>query len=209
MTRRPVVILGGGGHATVVADACRTVGLDVFGCLAREHRAGASLPVLGDDEMLKDAAFVRAHDFVPGVGSFAVRRRLVQAVRQCGGTLLAVRHATSVIADGVAIGDGTVLFAGTVINPGVSIGEFAVVNTGATVDHDCILEDGAEVGPGAHLAGSVICREGAFVGIGACVIQGVEIGARAIVGAGSVVLTDVAADTTVAGNPARLLRGDK
>ncbi|WP_249779289.1 hypothetical protein [Bradyrhizobium sediminis] len=37
-------------------------------------------------------------------------------------------------------------------------------------------------------------------------MRGVHIGARAIVAAGSVVTKDVAADTVVAGNPARVVK---
>ena len=183
------------------------MGLDVAGCLARRSPLRTdSITVLGGDEMLDDAIFLRDHDFVPGVGDRSLRRRLAQAVLDRSGKLLPVRHSSSVVAADVVIGDGAVLLAGTVVNPGVSIGGFVVMNTGATVDHDCTLEDGAEVGPGAHLAGSVVCREDAFVGIGACVVQGLEIGAGATVGAGAVVLNDVAPGTTVVGNPARLLR---
>jgi len=46
---------------------------------------------------------------------------------------------------------------------------------------------------------------GAWVGVGACVRQGIRIGAGAMVGAGAVVVRDVAAGTTVVGNPARPL----
>lgn len=46
----------------------------------------------------------------------------------------------------------------------------------------------------------------AWVGAGAFIMRGVHIGARAIVAAGSVVTKDVAADTVVAGNPARVVK---
>ena len=50
-----------------------------------------------------------------------------------------------------------------------------------------------------------IVRHGASIGSGATVLCGVMIGEHAIVGAGSVVTKDVAANSTVAGNPARRL----
>lgn len=46
----------------------------------------------------------------------------------------------------------------------------------------------------------------ASIGSGAVILCGVTIGEGALVGAGSVVTKDVAPHTTVAGNPARLLR---
>ena len=50
-----------------------------------------------------------------------------------------------------------------------------------------------------------VCR-GASIGSGAAILCGVTIGERAMIGAGAVVTADVAADTTVAGVPARVLR---
>src|SRR5579871_5494341 len=51
-----------------------------------------------------------------------------------------------------------------------------------------------------------VVRAGASIGTGATILCGVTIGANAIVGAGSVVTHDVPAGTTVAGNPAKILR---
>ena len=50
-----------------------------------------------------------------------------------------------------------------------------------------------------------ICRR-AWIGAGATVLPGVTVGENAVVGAGSVVTHDVAPNTIVAGNPARLIR---
>jgi UDP-2-acetamido-3-amino-2,3-dideoxy-glucuronate N-acetyltransferase len=47
---------------------------------------------------------------------------------------------------------------------------------------------------------------GASIGTGSTILCGVTIGRGALVGAGSVVTRDVLAGTTVAGNPARLLK---
>jgi acetyltransferase-like isoleucine patch superfamily enzyme len=49
-------------------------------------------------------------------------------------------------------------------------------------------------------------EDDAWLGAGSFVMRGVRIGARAIVAAGSVVTKDVASDTTVAGNPAEVIK---
>ena len=49
--------------------------------------------------------------------------------------------------------------------------------------------------------------EDAFIGARAFLLPGVNIGARAVVGACAVVTKDVSAGTTVAGNPARPIKG--
>lgn len=48
-------------------------------------------------------------------------------------------------------------------------------------------------------------KRGASIGSGVTILCGVTIGERALVGAGAVVVKDVPADSTVAGNPARVL----
>ena len=51
-----------------------------------------------------------------------------------------------------------------------------------------------------------IVKRGASIGSGATILCGVTIGENAVVGAGAVVTRDVASGTTVAGNPASLIR---
>lgn len=53
---------------------------------------------------------------------------------------------------------------------------------------------------------SIMIGDDAWIGAHAIILRGVKIGARAIIAAGAVVTKDVADDTIVAGNPARLIR---
>ena len=52
----------------------------------------------------------------------------------------------------------------------------------------------------------ILVRKGASIGSSATLMSGITIGENAMVGAGSVVTKDVPANTTVAGNPAKILR---
>ena len=51
-----------------------------------------------------------------------------------------------------------------------------------------------------------VVKRGASIGSGATILCGVTIGENAIVGAGAVVTRDVAAGTTVVGNPAKAIK---
>jgi len=59
---------------------------------------------------------------------------------------------------------------------------------------------------GWEVARPIVIEDNVWLGGGAIVLPGVRIGRNAVVGAGAVVTRDVAANTVVAGNPARVIR---
>lgn len=115
---------------------------------------------------------------------------------------------TAVIASSAEIGEGTVVNAAVVIAGASVLGRFVHVNRSASIGHHNSVADYATIGPGCVLAGRVRVGRGAFLGAGATFAPEVAIGANAVVGAGAVVIRDVPAGSTVAGNPARVLRED-
>ena len=59
---------------------------------------------------------------------------------------------------------------------------------------------------GLEVARSIVIEDNVWIGGAAVLLPGVRIGRNAVVGAGAVVTRDVAANTVVAGNPARVIR---
>jgi acetyltransferase-like isoleucine patch superfamily enzyme len=106
----------------------------------------------------------------------------------------------------------------------IRIGKNVFVNHACTfMDRGGItLEDGVLIGPKVSLITTnhspepgqrrntvsrpILIRQGAWLGANATVMPGVTIGENAIVGAGAVVTKDVAANTIVAGVPARIVK---
>ena len=74
------------------------------------------------------------------------------------------------------------------------------------IAHNCEIGNSTMIAGGATVCGGVVIGSHCWIGAGAMIRQGIEIGAKAIVGLGAVVVNTVAADTIVAGNPARLKR---
>lgn len=208
------VVIGSGSHARVVLDAALLLDIGVEGLLdTRPARWGMQVmgvKIIGDDSLLPDLAAKGVSHFIMGVGAVGdnrARRGIYELACGTGLDPLSVVHPSAVRASGVAIGAGTFVAAGAVLGVGTSIGEDVIVNTGAVVDHDCIISDHAHVAPSACLSGSVRVGEMAHVGAGAIVIQGRNVGPGAVVGAGAVVINDIDDWTTVAGVPARPIRG--
>lgn len=206
---RDTILIGGGGHAHVVADVLRALGRPIRGFVAPTCKTVLSdVNWLGSDPVLDEVA-PGSVDLAIGIGSagdVSVRRGLFEAFRKQQHSLPALVHPSASLAVAVRVGDAAQVMLGAAVQAGVSIGVNAIVNTGAVVDHDCRIGDHAHVAPGAVLCGDVTVGEAAHIGAGARVIQGISIGAGALVAAGAVVIEDVVEGARVAGVPARHMR---
>lgn len=208
------IILGGGGHASVLIDCIRSAGLELELAVldSNPKKWGKMLmgvPILGGDDMLSHLSRDRATHFVVGLGSTGdnfPRRRLYEWGVSCGLEPVTVIHPSAMCSRWAKVGPGTALFPGSVVNAGADLGVNVIVNTGAIVEHDCMLGDHVHVATGARLASAARIGLCAHIGAGATVIQAVAVGPNAVVGAGSVVTKDVSSGEVVAGVPARPLR---
>lgn len=202
-----ILLIGGGGHARVLLDALIDALIRVDGVLDFKLKAGDRIfgvPVLGTDAYLD--GLKKSASLVNGVGanpSTGARREVFERCKALGFGFHSVRHASAIVGTACTLMEGSQIMAGVILQPCVIVGPNAVINTGAKVDHDCNIGAHAFIGPGVVLCGNVTIGEGAFIGAGAIILPGIVVGENSIVGAGSVVLQDVAAESTVAGNPAK------
>jgi sugar O-acyltransferase (sialic acid O-acetyltransferase NeuD family) len=203
-----LLIIGGGGHGAVVAEAAAETGL--WSEILFLDDVAAEEPVLdyriaGPLTALEDFLDERTKA-VAAIGDNRRRLELTERIAEYGDAVATVIHPTACISRSSTISAGTVVFAGAIVNARASLGPGCVLNTGATVDHDCVLGAGVHVSPGANLAGGVTVGDCAWVGIGAAVKGGICIGADAVVGAGAAVVSDIDDGDIVGGVPARSLK---
>lgn len=213
MPLSPIVLIGAGGHASVVADIILKAGAyQLIGYTApakSESKSHWGFKYLGDDSvlpsLLKQGIGMAALG-VGGTGDNRPRCKLYEQIRNLGFFFPPLIHPSATVAEGISLGDGSVIAPGAIINPGAKIGNNVIINSGAIVEHDCSLEDHVHIAPGAVLCGDVRVGSLAHVGAGAVVIQGITIGEGAVIGAGTVVAHSVQPWTVVAGNPGRVIR---
>ena len=205
----PLVLVGGGGHASDVLQAIEAL-----------NDRGATYLVVGilDDAEVDPRRFdsrgvhqigdvddldqIDAH-WVVAAGWPTTRQALVERIGTAGRAADPIIHPVADVGVGVELAPGTVVLGGAHLSPFVRIGAHSLVSYGATVGHDTTFGDFASVMPNAAVSGDVVAGHGVLVGTGACVLEGLRLGDRAQVGAGAVVVKDVAEGTTVVSLAAR------
>lgn len=209
------VILGVGGHARVLLAALSLRGIWPRGCIAPsvpDASWPSDIAYLGDDARLAelDPEITGLINAVGSTRATALRRKVFERAKELGHHFAGVVHPSAVISKDTALSEGIQVMAGAVVQTGAVLESNVLINTGAIVDHDCRIGAHAHIAIGARLSGGVHVGCDVHIGTGACLLQGVRIGNQATIGAGAVVIADVAAGTTVVGNPARALpRGNE
>lgn len=177
--------------------------------------AGSHLKMINDVQCLSDDEFLALPmaglGFAVSVGDSRLRQQLTSRYLSKGAVAWSVVHPSALVGDGNSIGQGAVICAFSTITANVTIGAMFQCNLYSYVEHDCVIGDYVTFAPGVHCNGNVRIDDHAYIGSGAIIRNGqadrpLTIGEGAIVGQGAVVLHDVAAYTTVVGNPARPLK---
>jgi len=209
--KRPVIIIGSGGHSKVLIAALQQSKRKMLGILSGDPKQAEinimGVPVLGGDESIKEFAS-ESVELINGVGSISIpekRKDIFIKFKKAGYQFASVIHPAACIMKDVRLGEGVQIMAGAIVQPGCSIGENVIINTGAIVDHDCIIGSHVHIAPGAVLSGGVQIGDLSHVGTAATIIQGIKIGRSTLIGAGAVVHRDMPSRVKAAGVPARLL----
>lgn len=200
---KPVLLLGAGGHASVVMDILRQLNCTVVGVVAKDqpkalgvfagitwYSSDEDVLSFGKDEVL----LVNAIGSLPGQ---EVRFKVHQKFKQLGYRFMTVVSPKAIVSDYSLLSEGVQVMPGCIVNVNASIGEGTIINSGAIIEHDCVIGKHNHIAPGAVLSGAVVTDDYVHIATGARVIQGIHIGERALVGAGATVNKDLESNKTL------------
>lgn len=196
-----LIIIGGSGHAEVLADIALKNGYTIAGFLDDNEKA---TEVLGYKVLGKVADCVNYKNeckFAIGIGNNTVRKRIAEKYSELD--FVTLIHPTASIGLNVTIDEGTVVMPMAVINSCAMIGKQTIINSGAVVEHDCRVGDYCLIAPHATLCGVVKIGNNVHMGAGSVVNQTLSVCDNTVVGSGSVVTKSITESGTYVGIPAK------
>jgi sugar O-acyltransferase (sialic acid O-acetyltransferase NeuD family) len=206
-----LILLGGGGHAAIVAESARAAGFSIDGFLdddqaTRDAMQPLGLEHLGGIAALETILELRAREIAvhAAIGDPAFRRQwLERSADRRSATIIdpsARVSPTANIADGAFIGPHAI------VNARATIGRGAIINSGAIVEHDCTVNAFCHIAPGAVLGGACSVGPDSLVGSGAVVRPLTHVGANVTIGVNAAVVDDVGDAVQAVGVPAKPVR---
>ena len=109
----------------------------------------------------------------------------------------------SIVEPTAKLGKGLIMGSFCAIDANAQIGDHVMLCGYSDIGHDCVVGDYTSIMGHVELTGHTEVGSHTLFGGGSRTIPGIKIGSHATIGAGSIVLKDVAAGSTVFGNPAR------
>ena len=212
-TRLKLMVIGAGGFGQEVIWAAKCFNCihpmyDIVGYCdddpTKRGRTVYGYPVLGaleevDRELSPKPAFVCA------VGRNADRKKVVGRALALGWVPVTIIDPTVVVAEGVTVGGGSYVGAGSILSPEARIGSHVIINHACSIGHNSVLEDFVQVSPGGRVSGACRLKEGSMLASNAVLAPGVTLGAFSTLGACSFAMRDIDDHVTAVGNPARII----
>ena len=207
--KRPLILIGGGGHCKSVIEVAESAGYEIKGILDMPDEVGKEvLPghkVIGTDDEIPQ--YVEECDFIITVGFIknpALRIKLYNKVKAAGGRLATIIASTAHVSKYAELGEGTVIMHQAFVNAGAKIGDNCIINTFVNIEHDAEVGNQCHISTGTMVNGECKIGESCFIGSQSVCANCIEIASDIIVGAGSVVRKSIRVKGIYAGNPAIL-----
>jgi len=212
-----VIILGGIGNGTVIAEAIADANkrgydrLEMAGYLNDREETGSyieSYPVLGkvvDAPRLAKEGY-KFINTIYRIDGQSERLDLFKSLGLSDGDLATFIHPTAYCAPSVVFEPGSVVMPYVMISAGARIGRGSLIMVGASIGHNTKLGPYSHVAAQAVVGAYIKTGTGVHIGLNATLRENLEIGDFATVGMGAVLTRNVGEKEIWAGNPAKFLR---
>lgn len=212
---KKIVLIGAGGFGREVASSLvRTINMyspkyELLGFLddGSQFCTGAMIdgyPWLGN----RNWALDHKEDvyYICTVGNAKIKKAIQTELMRKGVQFETIIAQDVYIAPHTEIGPGSVMYGGVKISINCKIGTGVLLNDGVKIGHDVTIGDYTSIMPDTGISGGCIIGKEVDIGGHAFIIPGRKVGDGARIAAGSIVFSNVKANTTVLGNPAKRMK---
>jgi sugar O-acyltransferase (sialic acid O-acetyltransferase NeuD family) len=213
MTKKKIILVGGGGHCKSCIEVIESTGsYQVEGILdvqEKLHQKILNYTIIGTDENIEELAR-SGHSFLVTAGQIktsSIRKKLFQIIKDAGGKCETVVANTARVSQYASLGEGSIIMHNAFVNADVQIGDNCIVNTHAVIEHDVTVSNHTQISTMAVLNGGVVIGSDSFIGSNAVINQYLTIGDDVIIGSGSVINKDIIEKGIYAGNPFKKISG--
>lgn len=201
-SHKPIIIIGGGGHASVLVDILRQQNREILAIVSPDKVDERAVftnvkQLFSDKDVFKysnrDVLLVNGIGFLP---RSTVRAHITKLYIENGYKFATVVAEDAMVSSYATIMQGTQVLSGARVQAGAVIGEHSIINTAAVVEHDCNIGVNNHIAPCATLCGQVKTEADVFIGANATIIPNVELKQGCIVGAGATLTRSLLAGQT-------------
>ena len=189
--KKPLILVGGGGHCKSVIDVAESAGYTILGILDKPEEVGKQVlayRVIGTDDDIPQ--YVDMAEFVITVGqikSSVIRHKIAERIEKAGGKFATIIASDASVSKYAIVGEGTVILHKCVVNADAKIGRNCIINTMANIEHEAEIGDFCHISTGVMVNGMAKVGSDTFVGSGSILYNCIEVPCNSIIPAGTIV----------------------
>ena len=192
-----MIIIGGGGHASVLTEILIGQGREILAVISPEDICQRDvfegiLHLKNDDDILlysnKEVLLVNGIGMMPNSN---LKEKVNSHYFSLGYKFETVVSDFAYVSPFSKIGEGAQILPSAIVHTGATIGKHTTINTAAIVEHDSIIGDYNHLAPNVIVCGQVKTGKNVFIGAGSIVVQNISIEQRSVIKAGSVIKKDI------------------
>jgi acetyltransferase EpsM len=196
-----MLIYGAGGHAQVVWEALESKEVAVVGVFDDAPKSALFRNL--EIQHPYQADFYPSELLIIAIGNNFLRTQVCSKVKHSFGQAI---HAKAYISPTAILEEGIMVMANATIQAHAKIGKHSLLNTACIIEHDVMIGDFVHIASGAVLGGEVSIDDFTLVGLNASILPAIKVGKNCLIGAGAVVTKDIPDNSTVWGNPAKIMK---
>lgn len=183
-----IVLIGGGGFSSEVADIAIQNGFNVLGYIDK-IRTASKFKYLGtEDDYFKTH---NPEDFIfpsfAAVNRKGLVKRALDLEKYKNLKIPSLISKFAYVSDGVKIGKGVLVSHGVIINPESDIQDFSIINCRSTIGHNVTISEFSIISGHVFIGGSSFIGSRTLIGPGANIMHATKVGNDVVVSIGACV----------------------